>query len=154
MGADAVTDFLVRAGGGFWAYRERLVSTRHPLLRRIRFFIYTHYLESLGSYIGRGATFEGPPVFPHKPTGVFISADSRIGRGVTIYQQVTIGENNTMGSKRFGSPTIGDDVYIGAGAKIIGRVTIGDGARVGAGAIVVTDVPPGGLAVSPRAEIR
>lgn len=38
--------------------------------------------------------------------------------------------------------TIGNDVWIGAGAFIRNGVTIGDGAIVGAGAVVVKDVPP------------
>ncbi|HET6794232.1 MAG TPA: DapH/DapD/GlmU-related protein [Acidimicrobiales bacterium] len=37
--------------------------------------------------------------------------------------------------------TIGDDVWIGAGATIIGGVSFGDGVVVGAGAVVDFDVP-------------
>lgn len=41
-----------------------------------------------------------------------------------------------------GAPiTIGDDVWIGAGAIIHPGVTIGDGAVIGAGAVVTKDVP-------------
>lgn len=39
--------------------------------------------------------------------------------------------------------TVGNDVYIGAGAIILPGVTIGDGAVVGAHAVVARDVPPG-----------
>lgn len=38
--------------------------------------------------------------------------------------------------------TIGDDVWIGAGAIILNGVTIGDGAVIGAGAIVTKNVEP------------
>ena len=37
--------------------------------------------------------------------------------------------------------TIGDDVWIGAGARILAGVTIGAHAVVGAGAVVTRDVP-------------
>jgi acetyltransferase-like isoleucine patch superfamily enzyme len=37
--------------------------------------------------------------------------------------------------------TIGDHVWIGAGAKIMAGVTVGDGAVIAAGAIVTNDVP-------------
>lgn len=37
--------------------------------------------------------------------------------------------------------TLGDDVWIGAGAIVLGGVTIGDAAVVGAGAVVTRDVP-------------
>lgn len=47
----------------------------------------------------------------------------------------------TVGSKRNGSPIIGDNVYIGCGAKIIGALKIGDNVRIGANCIIVKDVP-------------
>ena len=144
---------LVIAGGGLWPYRTRCAASKNTVARRLRQFVYSNYLETLGSYVALGATFDGEPKFPHKAVGIFIAPEARIGSGVTIYQQVTIGSNETPGSKGFGSPRIGNDVFIGAGAKIIGNVTVGDGARIGAGAIVVSDVPPGALAVSPKANI-
>lgn len=39
--------------------------------------------------------------------------------------------------------TLGDDVWIGAGAGITDGVTVGDGAVVGMGAVVTRDVPAG-----------
>jgi serine O-acetyltransferase len=53
----------------------------------------------------------------------------------------------TIGAERRLSPTIGDDVFIGAGAKVIGAVHVGDRARVGANAVVVNDVPADHTAV-------
>jgi serine O-acetyltransferase len=141
----------VRLNGGFWAYRTRLIETSNPLLRKARRFVYTHYLEYLGSYISISAEFAGPPKFPHKPMGIFIAPGARIGRNAKIYQQVTIGSNETVGSKGFGAPRVGDNVFFGAGAKVIGNVQIGDGCVIGAGAIVVKDVPAGARALSPAA---
>src|SRR5262249_21407709 len=68
-------------------------------------------------------------------TGIVINGQVRGGRGVHIEHQVTIGAEKRQ------SPTIGDGVFIGAGAKIIGQVSIGTGARVGANAVVCHDVP-------------
>ena len=43
----------------------------------------------------------------------------------------------------YGLPvTIGNDVWIGAGAIINPGVTIGDGVTIGAGAVVTKDIPP------------
>ena len=39
--------------------------------------------------------------------------------------------------------SIGDDVYIGAGARVLGDVRIGNGVVIGANAVVTRDIPPG-----------
>ena len=43
--------------------------------------------------------------------------------------------------------TIGDNVWIGAGALVLPGVTIGEGSVIGAGSVVTRDVPPYSLAV-------
>ncbi len=138
----------VRAWGGWYRYRDR---TRSGPLRKFHTMLYKAFMDSRGAYISLLADFAGEPRLPHKQHGIFIAPSSRIGARVTIYQQVTIGKNDTESSPRFGAPRIADDVYIGAGAKIIGRIEIGSGARIGAGAVVVTDVAPGVTVVSPKA---
>ena len=40
-----------------------------------------------------------------------------------------------------GSPTIGNNVMIGAGAKVLGDCKICDGCIIGANAVVTKDVP-------------
>ena len=82
-----------------------------------------------------------PFATPHGLAGIFISYGARVGKGCTIYHQVTIGSNTLPDSRGQGAPVIGDNVYIGAGAKIIGGVTVGDNARIGANAVVTFDVP-------------
>jgi serine O-acetyltransferase len=85
--------------------------------------------------IGRGAQF-GPGFVLIHSTGVVINASVRGGPNVYIEHQVTIG------AERREAPTVGSEVFFGAGSKIIGSVVIGDGARIGANAVVVKDVPP------------
>jgi serine O-acetyltransferase len=84
--------------------------------------------------IGRGAEF-GPGLVLIHATGIVINGAVRAGRGVHIEHQVTIG------AERRRTPTLGDNVFIGAGAKVLGAVTLGDGVRVGANAVVLQDVP-------------
>lgn len=82
--------------------------------------------------------FEGGGLrIPH-PNGIINNENARLGRNVTIYQQVTIGVKN---DKEKGAARIGDEVLIGAGAKIIGEITIGNKVKIGANSTVIHDIP-------------
>lgn len=128
-----------------WALKEYLQKRGRK--SRILGRIYFHYFNRKGSYVGIGSQLADIPTFPHDVTGIFISENAVIGTGCTIFHQVTIGSNTLPDSPGLGSPHIGNNVYIGAGAKIIGGVTIGDGCRIGAGAVVVKDMPENTVAV-------
>ncbi len=75
--------------------------------------------------------------------GIVIHADTQLGNNVHVDQHVTIGGNCT----EYGTPVIGDDVYIGAGAKILGPITIGSNVVVGANSVVVQNVENGCVVV-------
>lgn len=94
-----------------------------------------------------------PFVTPHGLAGIFISYGASIGEGCTIFHQVTIGSNTLPDSRGQGAPTIGRNVYIGAGAKIIGAVTVGDNARIGANTVVTFDVPANATVVQERPRV-
>lgn len=120
-----------------WELRESCI--RHRTLPKES--LYYAYLGTFGSWIGLGAEFADVPTFPHGFYGIFISHGAKIGKGVTIFQQVTIGSNTIQDSKGCGSPTVEDNVYIGAGAKIIGKITVGNNVRIGANCIIHKDIP-------------
>lgn len=85
--------------------------------------------------IGRGAEF-GPGFVLIHSQGVVINGAVQGGSNIYVEHQVTIGaERNQI-------PTLGSNIFIGAGAKIVGAVSIGDGARIGANAVVVDNVAP------------
>ncbi len=84
--------------------------------------------------IGRGAEF-GPAFVLIHSYGVVINGTVKGGSNVKIEHLVTIG------AERHASPSLGDDVFIGAGAKVIGAVHIGNHAKIGANAVVTRDVP-------------
>lgn len=92
----------------------------------------------------------GPGCFIDHGTGVVVGETARIGRGVRIYQAVT------LGAKRFTTdadgnlekglarhPIVEDEVVIYAGATILGRVTLGRGAVIGGNVWITNDVAPG-----------
>jgi serine O-acetyltransferase len=103
-------------------------------------------MRQYGLEIEVGADICGGLYIPH-PVGTVISA-KRIGRNCNIIASVTIGMRN-----EWDFPTIGDNVFIGAGARILGGITIGDGAVIGANAVVIHDVPPGATAVGIPARV-
>ena len=75
-------------------------------------------------------------VLCHSGLGAVIHDKAVVGEGTRIYQNVTIG-----GRHGRGSPVIGRNVFIGAGACVLGGVHVGDNAVIGANAVVIHDVP-------------
>ena len=62
-----------------------------------------------------------------------------LGDNVNIIQTCTIGV--AYRGEHGGIPTIGDNVYIGAGARIFGGITIGNDVAIGVNSVVTRDVP-------------
>lgn len=65
---------------------------------------------------------------------IVVSSKAVIGENCRIHPSTSIGDYN-------GTPTIGNNVYIGPGAKIFGDITIGNNVAIGANAVVNTDIP-------------
>jgi len=103
-------------------------------------------------------------------TGIWISPLAEIGSGLYIghFGGVIVGEIK-MGSNcnlspgvvlgqavrgpKQGRPTIGNRVYIAAGAKLFGRITIGDDVAIGANAVVTRSIPDRAVVVGIPAEV-
>ena len=137
---------LLRSIEAYQYHRSRVgpwhkLMRRRARLRHMFWSILTQSDVSLDATLGRGLKL------PH-PNGVVIHEDAIIGADCMIMQQVTIG---MIGDGEV--PTVGKNVYVGAGAKIIGKVAVGDGARIGANAVVIHDVPKGATAVGVPATI-
>lgn len=71
-----------------------------------------------------------------------------IGEKCWINQQVTIGA-----TAKFDYPTIGNNVFIFAGALVLGNITIGNNCVIGAGAVVIKSVPDNCVVVGNPARI-
>lgn len=140
----------------YWNLREKVTNPQKGnfLIDNIR-LLYIKNQDafnnaSMGTHRNFGAKFATPPHLPHGLNGIIISHNAVLGKNVTIFHQVTIGEGKN------GAPTIGDNVLIGAGAKIIGNIKIGNNVRIGAGCVVTCDIPDDCTVVTekPRIIIR
>jgi serine O-acetyltransferase len=132
-------------------------STAQILYRAMR-FCQTHHLKPIAMLlyrlnaaighvvIGRGAEI-GPGLVIVHSFGIVINSNVRAGKNLVIEHGVTIGAEKNQ------SPTLGDNVFIGAGAKIIGAVRIGSDVKIGANAVVVSDLPDGATAVGIPARV-
>ncbi|HKP98131.1 MAG TPA: serine O-acetyltransferase EpsC [Fibrobacteria bacterium] len=111
-----------------------------------------------GSDIHPGATI-GAGFFIDHGTGVVIGETAVIGRGVKLYQGVTLGAlsfpkdqdgNPIKGIKRH--PNIEDNVTIYAGATVLGgKTTIGKGSVIGGNCWITSSVPSDTVVMSEQA---
>ena len=98
----------------------------------------------------------GENFFIDHGTGVVIGETCVIGRGVRIYQGVTLGAKSfpkdEMGMLVKGQPrhpVVEDEVTIYSGATILGRVTLGRGAVIGGNVWLTRSVPAGAKVMQP-----
>lgn len=142
----------------YWKMRDIVVNPECKASKIIK-YIYlfrckrmeSYSNASMGTYINRGAVFEGHPSLPHGLRGIFISDKAVIGKNVTLYQQTCVG---VLGrGKPDLAPVVGDNVIIGAGAKVLGGSQIGRNVRIGANAIVCQDVPDNSTVVLEKPRI-
>ena len=125
---------------GFRALVSYKIS--HYFYKKQRFFLARYFCErskrKTGIEIHPGAKI-GKRLFIDHGFGVVIGETAVIGNDVTIFHGVTLGGTGKEKKKRH--PTIGNHVFIGAGAKVLGNIKVGNYAKVGANSVVLEDVP-------------
>jgi serine acetyltransferase len=103
------------------------------LLGAICFWFARHWY---GCSFAPTARIYGALILPH-PQGIVIGPDTLIGPRCWIFQNVTLGG----APGKTGSPRVGCDARIFAGAVITGPVVIGDEVVIGANTVVAQDIP-------------
>ena len=118
---------------GRWVYKIKI-----PVIRQLMIFIYlvvnTVCLAITGIHVHRESDI-GPGLVIHNSNCIFILA-TKIGHSCTVNQGVSVA--SVRGT---GWPTLGNNVYLGAGCKVMGGVTVGDNVVVSANSLVIADVP-------------
>jgi len=123
---------------GHWCcFNNKNIIIKWPL-KFIYFFLYKILVEFIfGLYmpaecqIGKGMYIGGF-------CGLVINPATKIGNHCTIGHGVVIG-TAADGTPR--APSIGNNVFIGAGAVVLGGIKVGNNVRIGANAVVVKSVP-------------
>ena len=139
----------------YWKMRAEVVNpnskknklTRLYYLFRIKKMDAFHN-ASMGTDFGAGAEFASPPKFVHGMNGIIIGHSAKIGKNVTISQQVSV-----LQGPRGTHVEIGDNVILGAGCKVIGNVKIGENSIIGANAVVTHDIPANTIAAGVPARV-
>jgi serine O-acetyltransferase len=149
---------LLRAPGFRYSFFLRLGSYllqgRRNLFKRVLYRLNYEILRQIG--IRYGITIFpdikiAPGLYIVNHGNIFINSEAVIGKNCNISQGVTIGP--TKRGPRKGSPTIGDNVFIGPGALVIGGIKIGDNVAIGGNAVVNKDVPDNAVVVGNPAVI-
>ena len=148
-----MSDYVRAHYGSWWTVREEGLKHQHRRWGKLLTLVFERHLAHEGGWIGRGASFAGPPCFPHGMKGIFISDEARIGRECVLFQHAMIVSHQLIDSERRGAPVLGDHVYIGCGAVIVGPIHIGDGCRLGTNVTVHHDLPAHSVAVCQPARI-
>lgn len=94
----------------------------------------------------------GPGLYLGHLGRVIINENAVLGKNINLSTGITIGQAN-RGSKK-GSPTIGDNVWIGTNAVIVGKITIGDDVLIAPNAYVNMDVPSHSIVIGNPASIH
>ncbi|MDR3465935.1 MAG: serine acetyltransferase [Xanthobacteraceae bacterium] len=132
-----------------WWRLARALRRRGRAARILSWVILRQCLVRRGCHISLLAEIGPGLTLPH-PTSLVVGEGVRIGRRVTLYQNVTLGRRDVASG---GYPTIGDDAVVYAGAVVIGPVVVGAAATIAANAVVNRDVPAGSVAAGAPARI-
>ena len=127
---DALT--LYRISNKFHRKGWRRLS---KLLTKLNYLVF-------GCYIPGSATIGAGTRIAYGGMAVVIHADAVIRRECLIGQCVTLGAKKAeVSNETHPCPTVGDNVYIAAGAKLLGGISIGSYSIIGANSVVLESFP-------------
>lgn len=119
-------------------FKHRRIPVLGPFFARLSLFL-------TGVDIAPAAVV-GPGLRISHGSGIVIGNEVRIGADATLLHQVTLGAPSDRRVEHM--PTLGDRVFIGAGAKLIGSITVGDDVFIGANAVVTRDIASGSKVIT------
>ena len=131
-----------RYGGGvcplFQKYYRRCQSARNPILL-IFYKIIFKYLKQKNHIELYYKTKIGDGLYIGHPYGITINPEAVLGKNINIHKGVTIGQENRGARK--GTPTIGNEVWIGINSTIVGKISVGNDVLIAPNTYVNCDIP-------------
>jgi serine O-acetyltransferase len=132
----------------FLRRKVKLCSRRNPL-RYVYWILRRHYTYRYGFQI---AGKIGKGFFIGHFGTIVTNENTIIGENCNIAHGVTIGV--TRRGPKTGTPRIGNEVWIGAGAVIVGKITNGNNVLIAPGAYVNFDVPDNSIVIGNPGKIK
>lgn len=136
-----------------WSQKQYRTLIWYRLMAACRVKWLRHFLESIyhGSSEVSGLEIlcpklAGGVIMPHWGR-ITLNATS-IGRNLYVFHNVSVGHDY-----RTGTPSLGEDVFLGTGAIVLGKISIGDHVIVAAGSVVISDVPSNSLVAGNPARV-
>lgn len=118
----------------------------------ICFFILRHYQFKYG--IGIPPSTEiGPGLYIGHWGGIFVNPMAIIGANVNLSPGVLVGQDYKKDGNGFGTPVIGNRVFIANNAKVIGDVTVGDDSVIGINSVLLQSIEEKSVAVGMPAKV-
>lgn len=123
--------------GHYCLYSTNIIL--HHVIYPIIYLFHWHNQLRMGINLSFKTQIGDGLMFAHTG-GIVVNSRCKIGRNVTIYQNVTIGDQRGKHGNCF---EIGDNTVIFAGAAIIGPLRIGSNVAIGANSLIIKDVEDG-----------
>lgn len=128
----------------FQRYMRKTQCATNPITRVIYKCLFAFYRQKNLVEISADGQI-GPGLYIGHPYCITINSKSILGSNINIHKGVTIGQENR--GKRKGTPTIGNDVWIGINSTIVGNINIGDDVLIAPNTYVNCDIPSHSIAI-------
>jgi len=131
-------------------FRKGSRHRRKSMMGRFFQIVCRHYSFKFGIQIPVGTSI-GPGLYLGHWGQTIVNPKAIIGKNCNIAQGVTIGQTNR--GERKGTPTIGDNVWIGANSVLAGRIRVGTNVLIAPNSFVNFDVPDNSIVVTQKCKI-
>ena len=122
----------------FHYYFRKAQTCNIPVLKLWYRYAYSKLVSKRGIEIFRNTNI-GKGLYLGHAYNITVNPNAIIGEYCNIHKGVLIGQENR--GKRKGTPTIGNNVWIGINSVIVGNVRIGDDVLIAPNSYVNCDVP-------------